>query len=114
MIFRQPGRLLICDWKDEGPKIVARYEELARRSDPKAERAMRLIQDRYGRLVFKGERRASLGTPALAHLGLERGVVSKVYIAALPNWLELLSVTYRNGALVNFDEELEDLPFFSF
>jgi hypothetical protein len=114
MIFRQPGRLLICDWNEKGPTIISCYQELVEQADARSLRALRLIQDRYGKLVFKKERRASLGAPALAHLGLERGVKSKIYLATFPEWLEILSADYRNTALVEFDDRLENLPFFEF
>lgn len=110
MIFLSPGRISIRDLRTDGPRIQARYEQLAAETDDETLELLRRIQDRYGRLRIPRSRRPSLGDPALAHLGLERGQKSMTYVAIFSNSIDVLSPAYRNAKLVTFERQLEDLP----
>jgi hypothetical protein len=114
MIFIAAGRISIRDLRLHGPGIQARYEELAAEGDDEALEVLRRIQDRYGRLRIPKSRRPSLGDPALAHLGIERGQRSTIYVAIFPNSIDLLSPAYRNEKLISFEPQIEDLPFIDF
>ena len=52
MVFVEPNRVSIRDWKIYGPSIERRYKELAKETDADSREALRLIQDRYGRLFI--------------------------------------------------------------
>lgn len=99
MVFVEPNRISIRDWKVDGPEIERRYKEIANEIDADSHEALRLIQDRYGRLFISKERRPYLGDAALAHLGLpiSRGARSTVYVAIFPDRIDILSPTYRNA-----------------
>jgi hypothetical protein len=112
MVFVEPGLISMRDLTTNGPRIAARYLELAEATDEKAMEALRLIQDRYRRLPIDKEHRAHIGDAGLAHLGLpiERGIKSTVYVALFPNRLDVLSPTYRNMKMVSGSPWLDDLP----
>jgi hypothetical protein len=111
MILLDPGRVSIRDLSVNGPLIQQRFNELATETDAETLEALRLIQDRYGRLRIPISRRPSLGDPVLAHLGIERGHKSTIYVAIFPNSIDLLSPAYRNARLTIIKEEIDDLPF---
>jgi hypothetical protein len=111
MIFLDPGRVSIRDLSVNGPLIQERYNELATETDAETLEALRLIQDRYGRLRIPTSRRPSLGDPVLTHLGIERGQRSTIYVAIFPNFIDLLSPAYRNARLTIVNEQIDDLPF---
>jgi hypothetical protein len=111
IIFLEPGRLSVRNLRDHGPVIQERYSQLISEADSETLELLRLIQDRYGRLRIPISRRPSLGDPALSHLGIERGQKSVIYVAVFPNSIELLSPSYRNAKLIEFQERLGDLPF---
>ncbi len=112
MVFLEPGRLSLRCWEIDGPRIMARYEEFAGDPDESGLEVLRLIQDRYGRLLIRKDRRPYLGDAALKHLGLPvvRGTKSTVYVAIFPNRIDLLGATYRTEKLIAGDPRLDDLP----
>jgi hypothetical protein len=114
LIFLSPGRLSIRDFANDGARIQQRYNELSAETDAETLEVLRLMQDRYGRLRVPKSRRASLGDPALAHLELERGQRSTIYVAIFPNYIDLLSLRYRNEKLIAYQEQIDDLPFVDF
>jgi len=112
MIFVEPGLLSLRSWKPDGPRIAARYIELAQLGADTDLDALRLIQDRYGKLSIPKERRPHLGDAALQHLGLPttRDATSNVYVAIYPKRIDLLSPNYRNAKHVAGHPALDDLP----
>lgn len=112
MVFVEPGLISFRDWITDGERIAARLGQIAASDDEDALEAMRLIQDRYQKLPIDKERRAHLGDPALAHLGLpvERGAKSTVYVAVYPSRIDVFSVAYRNQKLIVGSSLLDDLP----
>lgn len=111
MVFLEPGRISIRDLRSDGARIQERYSVLAEDPDTEALELLRLIQDRYGRLRIPRSKRPSLGDPALAHLGIARGQKSLIYAAIFPNTIELISPIYRNKKIIEFEPQLDDLPF---
>jgi hypothetical protein len=113
MILDQPGRISLRNWEVLGPQIEGRYEEIAGKSeDDHNFEALRLIQDRYQRLIIPKDRRPYLGKNAIAHLGLQvsHENTSTVYVAIFPGRLDVLSPSYRNEKLRTGDERIADLP----
>jgi hypothetical protein len=112
MVFVEPGLISFRDWISDGEQVAARFAQIAAEDDDDALEALRLIQDRYQKLPIDKERRAHLGDPALAHLGLpiQRGSRSTVYVAVYPSRLDIFSVAYRNEKLVIGSPLLDDLP----
>jgi hypothetical protein len=112
MVFAEPGLISIRDWQTDGPRIQQRFAELAISANPDAIDAMRLIQDRYQRLVIPAADRPSLGDAALAHLGLqvERGQKSLVYVCLFNNRIEVMSSIYRDRKLIEGHPLIDDLP----
>lgn len=111
LVFAEPGRIQLFPWEPLGPQIVARYEELSNDPDGADADALRLIQDRYGR-VSTTNRRFYIGDAALLHLGLplKRGTKKAIYVAILPTTIELLSPNYRDAKLAEGHPQLHDLP----
>jgi hypothetical protein len=112
MVFVEPGLISIRAWEPDGPRIQQRFAELSASSDAEAPEALRLIQDRYQRLVIPAKDRPSLGDAALAHLGLrvERGRKSVIYVCVSPDKIELMSPAYRESKLTEGHPLIEDLP----
>jgi hypothetical protein len=112
MVFSEPCLASLRDWEVDGPRIVQRYMDLSKEPNAEALEAMRLIQDRYGRLLISSGRSLYLGDAALAHLGLPiaRGIKSIVYVVILPDRIDLLSSAYRNAKLIVGGAHIDDLP----
>lgn len=112
MVFAEPGLISIRAWKPDGPRIQERLAEIASSQDADAPQALRLIQDRYQRLVIPAKERASLGDAALAHLGLqvERGKKFLIYVCVSLDRIELMSPVYRETKLTEGHPLIEDLP----
>ncbi len=112
MVFEEPGLISIRAWEPDGPRIQQRFAELSASSDADAPQALRLIQDRYQRLVIPAQDRPSLGDAALAHLGLrvERGQKSIIYVCVSPEKIELMSPAYRDSKLTEGHPLIDDLP----
>jgi hypothetical protein len=100
MVFKEPGLVSISDWYPDGERIEARYKELS--GDPDSGDALRLIQDRYQKLVITYERRPSLGDATLLHLGyaVHARAEHSIYVAVYPDRIELLSPAYRDEKLM--------------
>lgn len=111
MVFLEPGRLSIQSWEPWAPKIIERFQELEASGEFGFE-SLRLIQDRYARLIIPKERRPYLGDSALQHLGLPtaRKEKSNVYVVVGKSQIELLSLSYRDSQNVRGHPELNDLP----
>lgn len=112
MIFSQPGLLSICCWQPNGPRIEQRIVELSNSADPDALEVLRLIQDRYQRIVIPARDRPTLGDSALAHLGLpiHRGQKSLVYVSVFSNRIDVMSPSFRDAKLIEGHPLLDDLP----
>jgi hypothetical protein len=112
MVFVEPGLISIRAWEPDGPRILQRFAELLTSTDADAPQALRLIQDRYQRLVIPAKDRPSLGDAALAHLGLrvERGQKSVIYVCVSSDKIELMSPAYRESKLTEGHPLIEDLP----
>ena len=112
MIFVEPGLISIEDWKKDGPRIQQRFTDIAASTDADLFRALRLIQDRYQRLVIPARDRAALGDGALFHLGFqfEREQEFIVYVCVFPDRIELMSPEYRNLKLIEGHPLIDDLP----
>lgn len=112
MVFSEPGRISILDWETNGQKIIDRYQELAGSQDENSLELLRLIQDRYQKLIIRRDRRPYLGDAALHHLGLPISRIEKstLYIAIYPDKLDLIGSAYRNQMLLSGHVELDNLP----
>lgn len=112
MVLAVPGLISIRNWEPDGPQIQQRYAEIAASTDVDAAEVLRLIHDRYQRLLIPAKDRASLGDAALAHLGLqvERGTKSIIYVCVSFDKIELMSPAYRNSKLTEGHPLIEDLP----
>ena len=112
MTFSEPGLITITDRKKDGPRIQQRFEELSNSEDADALEALRLLQDRFQRLIIPAKDRPSLGDGALVHLGLsvERGRKSVIYVCVFPDRIELMSEEYRNSKLLEGHPLIDDLP----
>lgn len=51
MVFEEPGQISIRSWEEEGKRVRERYLELASQEDETSLEALRLIQDRYQKLI---------------------------------------------------------------
>jgi hypothetical protein len=112
MIFVEPGLISLDDWKKDGSRILQRIADLSGSADADALDALRLIHDRYQRLIIPAKDRPSLGDAALAHLGLpiERGEKSAVYVCVFPERIDIMSREFRNLKLVEGHPLVDDLP----
>lgn len=112
LVFVEPGLISVRNWQIDGPRIQQRYAEISNSTDADALQALRLIQDRYHRLLIPARDRPSLGDSALAHLGLplQRGQKSAVYVCVFSDHIELMSPAYRNSKLIEGHPLVEDLP----
>lgn len=112
MIFVEPGLISIDRWEPAGPEIQQRFTDLSNSSDPEAPQALRLIQDRYQRLVIPRRERPSLGAYALAHLGLpfRGGHQSLVYVSIFANRIDIMAPPYRDTKLIEGNPLIDDLP----
>lgn len=112
MIFPEAGLISIHSWDPEGPKIKERFAELLNSTDPEAKEALRIILDRYQRLIIPMKDRPSLGDGALAHLGLpiDRRARSIVYVTVFTDHIEVMSTSYRDTRLAGGHELIDDLP----
>ena len=112
MVFQEPGLITICSWEGEGQRVEQRYKELALQEDAIALDALRLIQDRYQKLIVPPQRRCSLGQAALAHLGFPAppGKEQTLYVAVYSTKIDLLSPSCRNRKLLAGNPLLDDLP----
>jgi len=111
MIFIEPGLLSIRSWEPDGPRIFETYKQVAQEEEPDLE-ALRLIQDRYGKLSIPKDRRPYLGDAALQHLGLPttRTARSNIYVVVSLGRIDLLSPNYRNTKNIGGHSLLDDLP----
>jgi hypothetical protein len=111
MTFKEPGLITISDLKKDGPRIQERVEELSKSEDPDAIVALRLIQDRFQRLLIPFKDRPSLGDAALTHLGLstERNRKFTIYVCVYSDRMNLMSPEYRNAKLMESHSLIEDL-----
>jgi hypothetical protein len=112
MIFVEEGLISIRDWEEYGPQIRERYLQAARSTEPDRGEILRLIQDRYQRLIVPAAERASLGTTALLHLGLpiDRSQGASVHVCVSSASIDLLSVALRTARLVEGHSYLHGLP----
>jgi len=112
MTFNEPGLITISDWKKDGPRIQQKFDELSKSDDADALQALRLIQDRFQRLIFPAKERPSLGDGALVHLGLttERNRKFAIYVCVYSDRIELMSQEYRNSMLLEGHPLIDDLP----
>ena len=113
LVFSEPGKIKLLPWSPHGEKVLGRYHELSQAEQTAATlEALRLIQDKYGRLLIDDEHRPYLGDAALTHLGcpLDRGVKSTVYVTLYPDCLVIMSTDLRNAALLQGIDLLDDLP----
>jgi hypothetical protein len=113
VVLSEPGCLKLTSWEPDGPRLLQLHERLSEddASDENFE-ALRLIQDRFGRLTIDKEHRPYLGDAALAHLGLplQRGVRSIVYVALYPQYIAIMSQEYRNKKLILGTPLLDEFP----
>jgi len=112
MTFNEAGLITISEWKKDGARIQQRFEELSKSEDVDAPQALRLIQDRFQRLIIPAKDRPSLGDGALAHLGLstERNQRFTIYVCIYFDRIELMSQEYRNSMLHEGHPLIDDLP----
>jgi hypothetical protein len=113
IVLAEPGRASLRNWEPDGPRIIARYNELKALGKDADIESLRLIQDRYSRLSVPSavDRRAYLGEAALEHLGLPGlGTSSNVYVVIYPDRLDLLSPALRNDKLRKGHPDLDGLP----
>jgi hypothetical protein len=111
MVFSKPGLISLRDWKTSSPAIFQRIDELSESSDEDALEALRLIQDRYQKLIIPARDRSSLGDAALAHLGIDLVDGSKflLYVCIFSDRIDLMSPQYRNAKLLEGHQLIDDL-----
>ncbi|WP_439401838.1 hypothetical protein ACNJYA_00640 [Bradyrhizobium sp. DASA03068] len=112
MIFSEPGLISIRDWNTHSPSILSRIEELSASSGEDSLEALRLIHDRYQKLVIPFKERPTLCDEALAHLeiDLDNDTKSLVYVCTFPDWIDLMSSGYRKIKLLQGHPLISDLP----
>jgi hypothetical protein len=112
MVFEQPGRISLRNWETDGKNVAQRYLELMSHDDDASREALRLIQDRYQKLIIPAKKRCSLGQPALVHLGLRVTPQDEqpIYVAVFPTKIDLLSPNCRERLLLARHPFLDDLP----
>lgn len=112
MIFSQPGLISLRDWKTSSPAVIQRLKELSDSPDDEALEALRLIQDRYQKLLIPAKDRPSLSDAALAHLGIDvpRGPKFLIYVCTFADRIDLMSPQYRNAKLIEGHQLIDDLP----
>lgn len=112
MIFSEPGLISLRDWGLHSSSILERIGELSSSSDEDSLEALRLIHDRYQKLVIPSKDRPTLGDEAVAHLGidLDRGTKSLIYVCILPDRINLMSIEHRNAKLIRGHPLIDDLP----
>lgn len=113
MVLSEPGKIKLLSWEPDGPRLVRLYSDLSQNdSSEETLETLRLVQDRYGRLLIDKEHRPYLGDAALAHLGLplHRGIKSTVYVAVYSQYIAIMSPEYRNKALLGGSKILDDFP----
>ena len=112
MILDEPGRIILLSWVDRASAVLIRRQGLieeAKSSLPAAEE-LRLLEDRYHRIIIPKDRRPTLGELAILHLNLSLGVKSHVYVAKLLEQVQILSLDFRNKALVQAGPIFSELP----
>jgi hypothetical protein len=112
MVFSTPGLISLRDWKSSSPAILQRIADLSESPDDDDLEALRLIQDRYQKLVIPANDRSSLGEAALAHLGIDGASGSKflIYVCIFTDRIDLMSPHYRNAKLIEGHHLIDDLP----
>lgn len=113
IVLREPGMVSLLSWQANAEQILKRYEAIAGDDqDTEKENLLRLIVDRYGKLIVTPERRPHLGDPAILHLGLspERGLKRPIYAAIFADRIDLMSPSYRDTKLNDGNSRLDDLP----
>lgn len=112
MIFSEPGLISLRDWNFHSPLILQRIEQLSSSADEDSLEALRLIHDRYQKLIIPPRDRPTLGDEAAAHLGLNLGSGAKslIYVCAMSDRIDIMSVQHRNAKLIQGHPLIEDLP----
>lgn len=97
-VYDEPGRIMLLSWEEESAPVLARRRELIEKAKDShtALDGLRVLEDRYKRLIVPKDFRPTLGAEALMHLDLPIGAESRVYILRVLETLEILSPRYRN------------------
>jgi hypothetical protein len=69
MVFEQPGRISLRNWETDGKNVAQRYLELMSHDDDASREALRLIQDRYQKLIIPAKKSCSLGAASVSSSG---------------------------------------------
>ena len=106
-IFEDPGRIMLCSWEKESPAVLEKRRDLLRRD---AYADLRLLEDRYRRVLIPRDLRPTLGAGAVMHLGLRLDVERRVYVVRMANVLEILAPSYRDKQLALASTVFSGLP----
>jgi hypothetical protein len=112
MIFSEPGLISLRSWDSSAPAVVQKIEELSKSSDEDSLEAIRLIQDRYQKLIIPAKDRPTLGDEALAHLGVDLVTTNKflIYVCTSGDRIDLMSSQHRNNKRIGGHQLIDDLP----
>jgi hypothetical protein len=111
MKFEEPGRISLLSWKECGPAVLKRRQELLDRlGDDAAEEALLLLDERYRKITIQEKARILVALPARVHLFIEEPLHRPLYAVRRPSHLELWSVEYRNRILSIGSSLIDDLP----
>jgi hypothetical protein len=105
----EPGRLRLLPW-ETADKVLKLCRALRRRSDPTAERELRLLEDIYRRLHIEPPGRIQLPHLLLVHLSGSIAENQFFYVVRYESSIEIWSMEHRNAALKQRPDSFEDLP----
>lgn len=110
-ILDRPLTVRLLSFEQHGSAVVARRRQLISMidSDPAAEAALIMLEDRYHRIRIPQDRRITLSNLLVAHLEIKTGDAN-VYVERLRSEVWLLSPKGRTQRLTSVNQYLRDLP----
>jgi|ERR1700730_14314748 len=110
-VLERPGLVRILSFEQHGLNVLERRRRLIDRVniDPAAAEALAVLEDRYHRMRIPADRRISLSSLLIAHLGVEPGAAI-VYVERSLQEIQLLSTATRERRLIAAQILLAELP----
>lgn len=112
VVMREPGTLILLPWEEAGPPVVARRKELIEklRTNPSVQEALLALEQQYKSLPIPEDLRPTLSGEMRAHLGVQLGKPTTIFVARLNSRILLEAPEARRVRMnMNF-REIEDLP----
>jgi len=106
-VMDAPGTISLLSWEGESPAVVARRRQLETEGDHES---VRLLDDRYRRLLIPKDLRLTLSLSHLVHLGLPPNATSAIYVFRMSQGLELVAPSKRDEQLLAAQADFLDLP----